>query len=167
MPTPRSRIAERAQQCGFANAYQAALARLQIHIETACAPHGEWPERVAAGIRATLAFAAADPDDVDLLTSRAMAAGREGFECYYRVLEHFGEGLRPGRAERPHGAELPEITEKAMIGGLASLIASRLQGPPADLPALAPEAIQFFLTPYLGVEDARRIAEAPPEGEAE
>jgi len=142
----------------FANAFQAALARLQIGIETACAAEAAWPERVAAAIRSALAFAAAHPDDADLLTNRAMAAGREGFERYDRMLEHFGDGLRPGRAERPHGAELPQITEKAMIGGLASLIASRLYGPPAaELPDLAPEAIQFVLTPYLGAEDARRL----------
>ena len=141
----------------FATAFQAAFARLQIGIETACAAEAAWPERVAAAIRAALAFAAAHPDDADLLTNRAMAAGREGFERYDRMLEHFGDGLRPGRAERPHGPELPEITEKAMIGGLASLIANRLQGDVSRLPGLAPEAIQFVLTPYLGAEDARRL----------
>lgn len=141
----------------FANAFQAAFTRLQIRIETACASERRWPERVAAGIRAALAFAAAHPDDADLMTNRALAAGREGFERYDRMLGHFGEALLAGRVECDHGAELPQITEKAMIGGLASLIASRLYGPAAELPGLAPEAIQFVLTPYLGAAEARRV----------
>jgi hypothetical protein len=46
-----------------------------------------------------------------------------------------------------------------MVGGLASLIAQRLDSRAAvsQLPALAPDAIQFVLTPYLGAEAARRI----------
>lgn len=64
----------------FANDFQAAFARLQIRVETACAAEPAWPERVAAAIRAALAFAAAHPDDAGLLTNDAMAAGREGIE---------------------------------------------------------------------------------------
>jgi hypothetical protein len=75
------------------------------------------------------------------------------------MIEHFAERLRPGRAERPTGEFLPEITEKTMVGGLAMLIAQRLTFDRfAELPALAPEAIQFVLTPYLGAADARRVA---------
>jgi hypothetical protein len=77
------------------------------------------------------------------------------------MISHFGERLLPGRAMRPEGERLPEITERAMIGGLAMLIAQRLDlGRAAELPALAPEAIQFVLTPYLGTEEARRVARA-------
>ena len=75
------------------------------------------------------------------------------------MLSHFGERLRPGRALRPGGERLPEIVEKAMTGGLAMLVAQRLDvGREAELPGLAPEAIQFVLTPYLGTEEAKRIA---------
>jgi hypothetical protein len=144
----------------FAKSFQAAFARLQIRVETACAAEAAWPERVAAAIRAALSFAAAYPADADLLTNHAMALGREGFERYDRMLDHFAPGLLPGRAERAEGEWLPPITEKAMIGGLASLIAQRLGDRTAvsQLPALAPEAIQFVLTPYLGAESARKLS---------
>ena len=138
--------------------FATAFARLQVRIETACTAESEWPEQVAAGIRAALAFAAADPDSAQLLTNGAMAAGREGFARYDRMIAHFGERLLPGRALRPEGERLPEVTEKAMVGGLAMLIANHLDTDrAAELPALAPEAIQFVLTPYLGAEDARRL----------
>jgi len=142
----------------FANSFETAFARLQIRVETACAAEADWSAQVAAAIRAALAFAAADPESADVLTNGAMAEGRDGFARYERMLAHFGEGLRPGRAERPHGEGLPETTEKAMVAGFASLIANRLHGEAAaELPGIAPEAIQFVLTPYLGAEDARRL----------
>lgn len=143
----------------FANAFESAFARLQIRIETACAAQPNWPAQVAAGIRAALAFAAADSAAANILTNDALAAGRAGFARYDRMLVHFAAGLRPGRTERADGERLPEIIEKAMTGGLAMLVAQRLDmGRAAELPALAPEAIQFVLTPYLGAEEARRIA---------
>jgi hypothetical protein len=143
----------------FAASFEAAFARLQIRIETACLAKADWPEQVAAGIRAALAFAAADPAAAQVLTNRAMAGGKAGFVRYDRMLEHFAAGLLPGRAEQQEGEYLPEITEKAMVGGLATLISQRLDfGRQAGLPALAGEAIQFVLTPYLGREEAKQIA---------
>jgi len=75
------------------------------------------------------------------------------------MVSHLGERLLPGRELRPLGGRLPEITEKAMVGGVAMLIAQRVDlGRHAELPALGPEAIQFTLTPYLGTAEARRVA---------
>lgn len=146
---------------GFANAFEAAFARLQVRIETACGAEDEWSAQVAAGVRAALRFAAAEPDSAQVLTNDALAAGREGYARYERMLAHFGEQLLPGRALCPEGERLPEIVEKAMTGGIAMLVAQRLDmGRAAELPALAEEATQFVLTPYLGTEEARRVAAA-------
>jgi hypothetical protein len=143
----------------FANAFEAAFARLQIRVETACAGEVEWPAQVAAGVRAALRFAAADPASARVLTSDALAAGRDGYARYDRMLAHFGERLLPGRELRPEGELLPEIVEAAMIGGIATIVAQRVDtGREAELPGLAEEAIQFVLTPYVGTEEARRIA---------
>lgn len=143
----------------FASAFESAFARLQIRVETACAGEVEWPSQVGAAVRAAFAFAAANPAVATMLTSDVLANGRAGYARYDRMLTHFGEQLRPGRALRPEGEWLPEITEKAMVGGLVTLIAQRLDtGREAELPALAAEAIQFVLSPYLGAEEARRVA---------
>jgi hypothetical protein len=81
----------------------------------------------------------------------------DGFARYDRMLAHFGRRLLPGRALRPEGERLPEIVETAMIGGIATIVAQRVDtGREAELPALTAEAIQFVLTPYLGAERARR-----------
>jgi hypothetical protein len=147
----------------FADAFTAAFARLQVRIESACRgrPESERPARVTAAIRAALDFAAADPVAAQILTNEALAEGREGFARYDRMIAHFAADLRCGRELSPEGELLPELTEKMMIGGVASLIAQRLDaGRNAELPALAAEAIQFVLTPYLGTEEARRVAGA-------
>lgn len=148
----------------FADAFESALARLQIRVETACASEVGWPARVSAGISAALGFAAADPAGAQVLTNEAMAGGRAGFARYDRMIEHFAAALRPGRAERPEGEWLPEITEKTMVGGVAMLVAQRLNfDRHAELPAIAPEAIQFVLTPYLGAAEAKRVAHGNPD----
>jgi hypothetical protein len=139
--------------------FAAAFARLQVRVETACVAEAEWPDQVAAGIGAALRFAAAEPASADLLTNGALASGPEGHARYERILDHFAQRLRPGRALRPDGERLPGITEKAMVGGLAMLVAQRLdRGRAAELPGATAEAIQFVLTPYLGTEQARRVA---------
>jgi len=151
--TPVDRPAE------FGDAFEAAFARLQVRIESACVVEASWPAQVAAGIRAALAFAAAEPAVARMLTTDALAGGRDGFIRYDRMITHLGEWLLPGRALSPDGERLPEITEKAMVGGVAMLVAQRVDlGRHAELPALAPGAIQFALTPYLGTTEARRVA---------
>jgi hypothetical protein len=153
------RDTEQQQPDDFANAFERAFARLQIRVETACATEVDWPAQVAAGVRAVLVFAVAEPAAARALTNDRPGRRRAGYARYERMLAHFGEGLLPGRELRPEGGRLPEIVEKSMTGGLALLIAQRLEtGREAELPALAPEAIQFVLTPYLGAEEAGRVA---------
>jgi hypothetical protein len=144
----------------FATLFDSTFARLQVRIETACVAEAEWPAQVAAGIQAALDFAATEPNAARTLTTGALAGGRAGYERYDRMVSHLGEWLLPGRTLRPEGARLPEITEKAMVGGVAMLVAQRVDlGRHAELPALAPEAIQFTLTPYIGTNEARRVAQ--------
>jgi hypothetical protein len=143
----------------FSRAYEAAFARLQVRLEEACTGSVDWPAGVAAAIRAGLEFAAAEPVAADTLTNGAMAAGRDGIARRERLLAYVGEGLARGRRQGSEADALPRITERAIAGGIAGLIAERLAtGRAAELPALAPEAIQFALTPYLGASEASRIA---------
>lgn len=143
----------------FAHAFDSAFAELQVRIESACAPAGEWPAGVAAGVRAAFEWVAAEPRAAQLLTNEALAAGRPGFERYERMVGYVAGLLEPGREWPPHGERLPEITERAMASGVAMLVAQRLSlHREAELPAVVPEAVQFVLTPYLGSAVARRVA---------
>jgi hypothetical protein len=143
----------------FAFAFDSAFAALQVRIESACAAAGDWSEQVALGIRAAFEWAAAEPAAAQLLTNDALAGGSAGFERYERMIGYVSELLEPGRELAPHGARLPKITERAMASGVAMLVAQRLSlGKQDELPAVAGEATQFVLTPYLGAAAARRVA---------
>jgi hypothetical protein len=143
----------------FAAAFETSFARFQIHVEEACAGRPDWPARTAAAIRAGLEFAAAHPETANLLTNEALASGADGIARYRRLIAYIAGAFAEGRQEDAQGRELPQLTEQALAGGLLGLVAERLdRGSAAELPALAPQAIQFALTPYLGLEQARRIA---------
>ncbi|HEX3608597.1 MAG TPA: hypothetical protein VHU14_02820 [Solirubrobacterales bacterium] len=115
---------------------------------------------MAAGIRAALAFAAAGPDAARALTTEALAAGRPGFARYQRLISYLCDLLAPGRDALPEAEPLPRETERALAGGIAVLVAQRLDlGAHAELPSLAADVTQFVLTPYLGIDEARRIAQ--------
>ena len=143
----------------FASAFEAAFGRLQVRLEEVCGGAESWAAGVAVGVRAALEFAAADPEAANTLTNEALGAGLDGVARRERLLAYAGEALAPGRQLRDRGDQLPQMTEHAIAGGIASLIADRVaRGRAAELPGLAREAIQFALTPYLGTDEAIRVA---------
>jgi hypothetical protein len=143
----------------FAVAFDSAFAALQVRVESACAGAGGWPAGVAAGIRVAFEWVAEEPRAAQLLTNDALAGGSAGFERYERMIAYVAELLALGRDQAEHGERLPEITERAMASGVAMLVAQRLSmSREGELPELAPEAVQFVLTPYLGSDEARKVA---------
>lgn len=145
-------------EADFARAFEGAFARLQVALLEGSREVGGWPERVAAGVRAGLEFAAADLDAARTLTVEAMAQGAEGVDRYERLVAYLREQLAPGRGRLPEDERLPGVIEHALASGVLMLVAHRVdQGRVGELPALAPEVVQFVLTPYLGAAEARRL----------
>jgi hypothetical protein len=146
---------------GFSRAFEAAFARLQVVVEEAYVSQVAWPDQVAAAIRAAFDFAATDPGVTDLLTNEALARGSDGLVRYQRLVDFAAGLLHPGRDLTPDGALLPQTLEHALAGGITLLVAQRVdQGKAHELPGLAPDAIQFALTPYLGAAEARTVSQA-------
>lgn len=142
----------------FAEVFEEAFAYFQATIVTGACSEDEWPVRVALAVRAGLQFAAENPVSAQILTNEALARGPDGIALYERLTAYLTEMLLPGRDLCPEGERLPEITERAMASGVVMLVAQRLDRRQQDeLPAIAGEAIQFVLTPYLGADRARRI----------
>jgi hypothetical protein len=80
---------------------------------------------------------------------------------YERLVEHLAERLGVGREHYPDAADLPDIVERAVIGGVTLFIARRLdQDRVSELYDAAPCAIEFILSPFLGEAKARRVAAA-------
>jgi AcrR family transcriptional regulator len=121
------------------------------------AEKGGWAARVKAELGALLDAVAANPDLARFCLGAPPAAGGEVGAVYrdflVRLVEVLGDG-RPKRARRP-----PPASEYGMAGGLAALILGATdKGSPKAFRRLLPELTELVLAPYLGREEAARVA---------
>jgi AcrR family transcriptional regulator len=147
----------------FVAAYDVAIERIQERVLAACeASRGEaWAQRVLAGIDALLGLFAAEPALGSIALVEGLRAGRGVYDRYQAAVELFVGYLRDGAPLTPAGAEVPEATGEAVVGGIASLMGRRiLAGEAEQLPELFPEILEFALTAFLGADEARRIVSA-------
>jgi AcrR family transcriptional regulator len=128
----------------------------------ACNSEREWPLKVKGAIGTTIAFAVAEPEQAQLLALDALAADVDVTRRVLASNDHLAGLLSAGRQHDPRGADLPDLTEKALVGAVSAIIAGRLMNGEAErLPELEPELVQLVLTPYVGAEEATRVARAP------
>jgi AcrR family transcriptional regulator len=118
-----------------------------------------WPYRVEAGLAAFLRFVAEEPALARTCMVDALAAAPTSVRYYEESLQAFVSLFRLGRDVSPHGRELPETLEEALIGGVFWILYQRLLiEEPETIGELLPELVEFALTPYLGAETARAVA---------
>lgn len=118
-----------------------------------------WPYRVQAGLAAFLRFVAEEPALARTCMVDALAAAPTSVRYYEESLQAFVSLFRLGRDVSPHGQELPETLEEALIGGVFWILYQRLLAADAKaIGELLPELVEFALTPYLGAEAARGVA---------
>jgi AcrR family transcriptional regulator len=144
----------------FIAAYDAAIERIRERVLAACegAGQGEWARRVRDGIDALLELFAVEPALASIALVEGLRAGRGVYDRYQAAVESFVGYLREGAPPTPAGTEVPEATDEAVVGGIASLLGRRILAGDADqLSQLFPEILEFTLTAYLGAEEARRI----------
>ena len=85
--------------------------------------------RVAARVRTrsppcwTLA---AEPALASIALVEGLRAGRGVYDRYQAAVESFVAFLRDGAPPAPGGAEVPEATDEAVVGGIASLLGRRI-----------------------------------------
>ena len=126
-----------------------------------CNGEQEWPLKIKAGISTTLAFAVAEPEQAQLLALDALAGDAEVTSRVLASTDHLAALLSAGRQYSPRGAELPGLTEKALVGAVSAIVAGRLMnGESGSLPELEPQIVELVLIPYLGPEEASRVANA-------
>lgn len=144
-------------------AHRDVFERLLALILRACATEREWPRKARAAIGVVFAFAAESPGRLCLLTLDALATDTVIGNQVVDSNEHLAALLRPGRRHTPLGPTLPELTEEALVGAVIAIVGGRLrEGGPEALDALEPEIAQLVLTPYVGPEEASKIATERP-----
>lgn len=148
---------------GLLAAQEAFLERLLGEAAGACGRFAPWPYRLRAGLRAVLTSLLESAALARVLTVEADAAGLPLMERRLAALDDFAGLMRRGREDHPTPAPLPDVTERVLVGGVASLLRQRLlrEEPPASA-ALEAELAELLLIPYLGRQEARRMASEPP-----
>jgi AcrR family transcriptional regulator len=147
----------------FIAAYDAAIERIRSRLAEACeeAQDEKWAGRVRHAIDALLNLFALEPGLASITLVEGLRAGRGVYDRYQSALETFVRDLRAGAPASPTGTEVPEPTDEAVVGGVASMLGRRvLAGEAEQLPELFPEILEFVLAAYLGREEARRIVSA-------
>lgn len=144
------------EEC-FLATYDVIAMHLFESARAAAETHEEWPERVSAKIASVLEVFAANPD---LVRFYLIAPPRAGNEIAERSVLSARRILAELTHEMPDDARKPsEAVEKALVGGMASLIARKVEaGEGESLPDLLPDLVELFLAPYLSRERAARVA---------
>lgn len=142
-------------------AHEDALARLREVIATACAGEITWADGVAAAVDAGLRFAARNPAETRLLLLATHTVSEPKLMgAALDAHQQFTELLRAGREQRGQGSPT-ELTESAVIGSVTAILGARLGANQMDdLRTLGPELVQIIIAPYLGYEEAQRVAQA-------
>jgi AcrR family transcriptional regulator len=142
-------------------AHEIALERLQEVIATACAGEISWADGVTAAVDAGLRFATRHPAETRLLLLATHTVSEPKLMgAALGAHEQFAELLRAGRKQRGGGSPT-DLTESAVIGSVTAIVGARLSAGQVDgLRKLGPELVQIILAPYLGYEEAQRVAQA-------
>jgi AcrR family transcriptional regulator len=146
-------------------AHEEAFDRLAGQLVRGCATVSEWSAKIVVAVSISIVFAIRTPEEARLLVLEALAPDPILAKRALASNDFLIGLLRNGREQCPGAAALPELTERALIGATTSVIGHRLLCDQADqLSVLAPQLIQLILIPYLGNEEAVRIANraAPP-----
>lgn len=143
----------------FLAAYDDAVERLRREVQDVCAAEDEWAAAVVAALEAVLGFLAREPARADLLFVEGLRAGPEVYSRFQKAVQSFVPALREG-APRPAGGGAPgNGVAEAVVGGIASLLSRWvLAGDIEEIEGRFSEIAEFALTPYLGSEQARRLA---------
>lgn len=148
------------RQCLIA-AFDAFIQRLLDETERAIEAESDWPGQVRAAVSAGVGFVGETSSSARLFAIEALTVGPPILERYFTATARLAEMLRAGRRRYPRAAALPETMEPVLVTGVASLVvAALLAEDPSRITEVEGQLVELLLTPFLGLDEARRIAAA-------
>jgi AcrR family transcriptional regulator len=140
------------EEC-FLAAYEALDSYLGTLMDEAVKAEDDWADQVAAAFAAVIAFLASRPNFARLYLLEAAVVGEGMAAAREKTAQRFIALLEPGRKYR----DVDPGIEEGLVGGIVTLLGRRvLGGEAAELDRFAPGVIEFALSPYLGVDEARK-----------
>jgi AcrR family transcriptional regulator len=143
------------QQC-FVETMKEAANRLRENLYPLLSEDvGEWDARVEAVVDRLLRALTEHPTYAVTAIVESLAGGEEAYEMYRTGTGLLMQLLSLGRQYLPEGLELPECTERVIVGGGEWMIAGELiAGRIERLPDLIADYVYIATLPYLGQEEA-------------
>ena len=139
-------------------AYEATFEFLRERVDAGSAAQ-EWPGSVRSGLAALLDSLGGHPDLATFFLISPAGVGDEVSDRHHTAIRELVEVLL---AKMPTGQAdgAVEIRTEALAGGLARLAAMKVSaGEASELPELLPDLVELFLRPFLGTQEAIRVAQ--------
>jgi AcrR family transcriptional regulator len=155
----------KSKQDAFLVAYELGHAKGIGIVEQAFVAENDWRQGVRAAIAALLQYLASEPSFahialLDSLTATPLSASRLD-----KSLTSYAQMLLPGFAEAPKHHQPPPITVEAITGGLFELCSQyAAEGRIHQLGEITTHATYIALAPFIGTEEAARVASEDPSG---
>ncbi|HET9198869.1 MAG TPA: TetR/AcrR family transcriptional regulator [Solirubrobacterales bacterium] len=139
-------------------AYETTFEYLQDLVLTAASGE-DWPGSVRAGLDALLEDLAAHPKLASFFLVSPASVGDEIATRHHLALRELVEALVSKAPARKASTVAAETRFEALAGGFARLTAMKVNAGKGDeLPALLPDLVELFLRPFVGSEEAIRVA---------
>ncbi|HEX5989669.1 MAG TPA: TetR/AcrR family transcriptional regulator [Solirubrobacterales bacterium] len=153
-------IYESKEDC-FLAAFDRIVAESIDAVALAVAAENEWPGEMAAGLGCLLDLIVADPRRARIALVEVQAAGPLAYARYKETVDRAAPKLREGREFSKEASALPGTLEEAILGGIIWIVHQRLaKGELEDPDSLLEGTIKIALSPYLGDDEAKRLATA-------
>jgi AcrR family transcriptional regulator len=120
----------------------------------------DWPQAVAAGVRALLDYLASEPAHAHLNLVDTFAVSPEAIEIRNAAMKGFAAYLKPGYeiAAKQH-TDVTAVAAEAITGGIWQVLHHYVENDcVAKLPLAAPQLTYMALTPFLGPAAAGDVA---------
>jgi AcrR family transcriptional regulator len=148
----------------FLVAYEVGHAKGLALVEQAYAAQNDWRWGIRAAINTLFAYLACEPAFAHLALVETLNATRRTSDRFLQGIGGYAQMLLPGFQQIPEPARPAAITVEAIVGGIAELcLHYAVRGRIHELPALEAEATFLALAPFLGAEEAARVATQPPK----
>jgi AcrR family transcriptional regulator len=140
-------------------AYEVGHTKALASTERAYVAAGEWQLGVRAGLAALFEFLAEERAFAHLALVEALVATSRTAERSNVGVDALAKMLVPGLEEAPQQTPRAPVTIEAIAGGIFELcLHYAFQGRTGELPELVPSATFIALAPFLGSEEAARVA---------
>jgi AcrR family transcriptional regulator len=146
----------------FLGAFDEGITRASRYVLDGYDPSAGWAERIRTSLTALLAFLDAERGMGQLLIVGSLGAGHHALERRQRGIAQMITVIDEGRRESKAGAELPPLTAEGIVGGVLSVLHSRLlEDKPGRLVELTGPLMSMIVLPYLGRTAARKELARP------